>query len=406
MNAAAETPVKSMNGRSGKIDGEKSRAAKNLGAAASKAGAVGVMQVTDTLELGGAERVAVNLANLLPRDRFRSYLCASREEGPLASLVSSDVTKLSLGRTSRYDIGALRRMASFLKDERISILHAHASSLFLARMVSCFAPGVAVIWHDHFGRAHVEERPKWLYRAATRNIAGIISVSEGLAAWARNDLRVPADRVWYIPNLVDLGPATDEIPQLPGNPGHRIVCVANFRPQKDQMGLLEAMSLVIERAPEAHLILVGAAPTPEYRDTVLARIPALKLDRHVSYLGPQQRVAPILRGCDIGVLSSLSEGLPLSLLEYGAAGLASVATEVGQCGEVLDGGKTGILVPAGSPSRLSEALLRLLDSAQERAHYGERLHARVQENYGPGTIMRQVCRVYERAVPQVILRAA
>ncbi|MGP8253010.1 MAG: glycosyltransferase family 4 protein, partial [Terracidiphilus sp.] len=96
-----------------------------------------------------------------------------------------------------------------------------------------------------------------------------------------------------------------------------------------------------------------------YRDTVLARIPALKLDRHVSYLGPQQRVAPILRGCDIGVLSSLSEGLPLSLLEYGAAGLASVATEVGQCGEVLDGGKTGILVPAGSPSRLSEALLRL-----------------------------------------------
>jgi len=364
------------------------------------------MQLTDTLALGGAERVAVNLANLLPRDRYRSYLCSSRRDGPLADFLSSDVRRLSLGRTHRFDMGAVRRLASFIKDHHIAILHAHASSLFLARMVSCLAPDIAVIWHDHFGRAHDEERPRWLYRAATRNIAAIVSVSEGLASWARNDLRMPADRVSYIPNLVDLGKNTGEPPQLPGKPGHRIVCVANFRPQKDQLGLLDAMTLVLARDPQAHLLLVGAAPTPEYRDTVLARISKLKLENSVSHLGPQQNVAAILRGCDIGVLSSSSEGLPLSLLEYGAAGLASISTDVGQCGEVLDGGKAGILVPPSSPSQLSEALVKLLESEKERALYGGRLETRVLQNYGPGPIIRQLCGVYERAVPQVTLRAA
>jgi glycosyltransferase involved in cell wall biosynthesis len=364
------------------------------------------MQLTDTLALGGAERVAVNLANLLPRDRYRSYLCASRRDGPLTDFLAGDVHRLSLGRTHRFDMGAVRRLANFIKDQNIAILHAHASSLFLARMVSYFVPGVAVIWHDHFGRAHDEERPRWLYRAATRNIAAIISVSETLASWARNALGMPADRVSYIPNLVDLGDGGGEAPELPGRPGHRIVCVANFRPQKDQLGLLDAMTLVLARDPDAHLLLVGAAPTPEYRDAVLARISELKLGSSVSHLGPQQRIAAILRGCDIGVLSSSSEGLPLSLLEYGAAGLASVSTDVGQCGEVLDGGNAGILVPPGSPSRLSEALLQLLESEKERARYGSRLEARVQQNYGPGPIIRQICGVYERAVPQVTLRAA
>ena len=149
---------------------------------------------------------------------------------------------------------------------------------------------------------------------------------------------------------------------LPGRVGARIVCVANFRAQKDHLTLLQALALVVQQVSEAHLLLVGASSDQDYFDLVRKEISRLGLNQNVSLLGERQDVSAILLGADIGVLSSVSEGLPLALLEYGMARLATVATAVGQCPEVLDEGRAGILVPPGAPNQLGEALLSLLES--------------------------------------------
>ena len=93
---------------------------------------IGVMHVIDTLEAGGAERMAVNLVNALPRDQFQAYLCATRRAGPLAELVASDVATVFLHRRSRFDARALRRLAQFIRDRDIRLLHAHETSLFIS----------------------------------------------------------------------------------------------------------------------------------------------------------------------------------------------------------------------------------------------------------------------------------
>jgi len=103
----------------------------------------------------------------------------------------------------------------------------------------------------------------------------------------------------------------------------------------------------------------------------------------------------VLRGCDVGVLSSVSEGLPLALLEYGMAKLPVVATRVGQCAEVLDEGRAGLLVPPGSPAELAEALVKLLGDGSQRREMGEKLCSRVREHYGPDKVVSQICRVYD-----------
>ena len=95
------------------------------------------------------------------------------------------------------------------------------------------------------------------------------------------------------------------------------------------------------------------------------------------------------------VLSSRTEGLPVSLLEYGMAGLPVVATQVGECEEVLDRGGAGLLVPPQSPRDLAEALLSLLGSPERRALLGERFLHRVQELYSAGSIIERVCLVYK-----------
>ncbi len=97
-----------------------------------------VMHVTATLDPGGAERVAINLVNLLPRERYRAYLCTTRQDGSLADLVAEDVGQLRLKRRYRFDIGAVGRLISFIRVHNIQILHAHSESLFIARLVSFF----------------------------------------------------------------------------------------------------------------------------------------------------------------------------------------------------------------------------------------------------------------------------
>jgi glycosyltransferase involved in cell wall biosynthesis len=358
---------------------------------------VGVLHVVDALYIGGAERVAINLVNLLPRDRFVPYLCSTRAEGPLSSFVAPHVTRLCLERRGRLDPTALRQFCDFVADRDIRIVHAHASALFFARLASALSRRCSLIWHDHYGRSDFGDRPAWLYRLATRGVAGVIAVNQTLASWCSGQLHFPKERVWYIPNLVPSGEPTEDSDYLtlPGEPGKRLVCVANFRPQKDHPNLLRAMSLAVGQVPGAHLFLVGDSADPAYVAQIRSQISELKLDGAVTYMGPRNDVPAILSGCDIGVLGSASEGLPLALLEYGRAGLAAVATSVGQCPEVLDNGYAGVLVPPGSPEDLGRALVRMLRNGEERAQYAARFQNRVDDIYHPRRILRKVCDVYE-----------
>lgn len=357
---------------------------------------INVMHLTDTLDAGGRERVAVDLVNVLPRERYRTHLCTTRRDGPLADLVAEDVGRLRLTRTGRFDVGAIRQLIAYVRKHQVRILHAHETSLFVAAVASLFPPHPVVVWHDHFGGQEMGERPAWLYGLAARRVGGVITVNQALAEWSRRRLRVPIDRVWFIQNFVREANDDDgKRPELRGAPGKRIVCVANFRPQKDHLALLQAMTLVLRQEPAAHLLLVGARSDENYLDLVRREIARRELYRHVSLLGPRRDVAAILRACDIGVLSSASEGLPLALLEYGMAGLPAVVTRVGQCAEVLDEGRAGVLVPPAAPDQLAEELVSLLRAPERRASLGEQLRRRVREFYSPAPVVEKICRVYD-----------
>jgi len=343
---------------------------------------VNVLHLVDTLEPGGTERVAVNLVNHLSRERFRPFLATTRREGALAAEVLPDVGRLALNRSRTLDLGALRRLVRFVRENGISIVHAHSSSLFLAALL----PGARIVWHDHFGRLAEEDRPAWLWGPPARRAAAVVAVSEDLARWSRERLRVNAV---YLPNFIPEVPA-GAVPDLPGTPGSRVVCVANLRAQKDHLTLLRAFA----RIPDVHLLLAGAEVEPAYAARV--REEAASLGDRVTFLGTRPDVPDLLPGCDVGVLSSASEGFPLSLLEYGRAGLAAVATRVGQCPEVLEG--AGILVPPGDSGALADALLALLRDPARRTELGERLRRRVRERYSASAVMERLEAVYHRVL--------
>ena len=85
----------------------------------------------------------------------------------------------------------------------------------------------------------------------------------------------------------------------------------------------------------------------------------------------------------------------MTLLEYGLAGLPTVATQVGQCPEILDYGRAGILVPPGSPTQLAEAMVELLRSPDRREYLGKQLNHHVHEKFNQHHILEKFCHCYE-----------
>jgi glycosyltransferase involved in cell wall biosynthesis len=94
----------------------------------------------------------------------------------------------------------------------------------------------------------------------------------------------------------------------------------------------------------------------------------------------------------------MSEGLPMSLLEYGAAGLATVATQVGQCADVLDNGMAGFCVPPGSPKELAAALISLLRSDEQRKSFGQKFQERVEAKFSPKAVMGKLSAIYDKVL--------
>jgi glycosyltransferase involved in cell wall biosynthesis len=224
-----------------------------------------------------------------------------------------------------------------------------------------------------------------------------ITVNRELADWCKSQLHMAPGQINYIPNFVEEWERGTSSVKLPGSPGTRIVNLANIRREKDQLSLIRAMRLVVHDEPMAHLLIVGAINDEEYFALLRDEVRQLELVDHVSFLGMRSDVGSILDSCDIGVLSSVTEGLPLALLEYGAAGIPVVATRVGQCPEVLSEG-AGLLVSPGNTRHLANALLQLLRTKELRSSLGDLFQQRVRAVYSTEPIVKRICEVYSCAV--------
>lgn len=361
-----------------------------------RAGKIGVLHLVDSLAAGGTEHVAVKLVNNLPQDRYRAYLCASRQAGPLQKQIQPHVTFFDLRRKRLFDVFAIIRLLGFIRREHIDLIHAHSSSLFLAAILCLFIPRLRLIWHDHFGLQGITSRPVYLYFIFVKRANAVFCVTRELVSWSVHSLGLPKERVNYLTNFVEAQQSLNLSLDLPGKPGKRIVCVANVRAQKDHLTLFRALKKVIQIEPQSHLLLVGALTDAGLANQLQIESQRLGLEKNLTWLGPRQDISLILVQCGIGVLSSISEGFPVVLLEYGISGLAVVATRVGECAEILKEGEVGILVPASDPESLATALLRLLNSPVLRSQLGGRLNEWVKQNYSTEIIMNQVCQVYEQ----------
>ncbi len=220
---------------------------------------------------------------------------------------------------------------------------------------------------------------KWLEKWAAARADVVTVVSRSAANYYRN-LGV---KVVYVPNGIDLS----VIPEV-GERAHpkQIIYVGRLSREKGVDVLVRAMSMI----KDAQLILVGSGP----EEAKLRRI-ASRVGR-VRFMGalPRERALKLVKGSEIFVLPSRAEGLSTALLEAMACGVPVVATAVGGNTEIIEDGKTGILVRPDDPGELASAITRLLEDDDLRRRLSNRARELVRRQYDMKRIVRKYLRVY------------
>ena len=347
-----------------------------------------IIQIIDSLEPGGAERMAVHYANALAARIEFSGLVVTRKEGALDSQIDAKVSYLYLNKKKTVDFKALFVLRNYVRQHNVTIVHAHSTSFFLAFLLKVTMPSLKLIWHDHYGNSDfLSKRPLGILRIILPFFNGIIAVNQKLKNWA--EVRLKSSNVIYLPNFPSEENTVSEHTILKGIEGKRIVCIANLREQKDHFTLLRVAEKLKVHDADWTFHLIGKDFGDDYSNKIKALIIEFDLEKNVFLYGSKLDIKNILDQSTLAVLNSKSEGLPVALLEYGWHKKPIVVTNVGEIATLVEDGKNGFVIPALQVDLFYTALITLVENDALKADFGQALYASVVEKNSKHVVVNQ-----------------
>ena len=364
-----------------------------------------VFFVLDSLNIGGTETQAVELARRLDPERYEVTLACLQARGPLLDKLTGSTVRLMEfhpkgGMNSPGGIYQLLRLAAFLRRGKFDVLHAHDLWANLLGVPAGWLARVPVIISSQRDLSHLDfyktSRKRWLrkiQKMSSAVLANAGSIRDDLVA--REGLAATKVRVIY--NGVDMERFTqvacDRERIFPGmGDGEVIVLVGNMHTDvKGHPLLIEAAQAVVREFPKTRFIFAGDGALRKELENKAA---TLGLQKNVVFLGRRNDIPEILACSDIGVLPSKAEGLPNAVLEYLAMGLPTVASNVGGNAEIIQDGVNGLLFPSGDGKGLAQALLRLLQEPELAHRLGRAGQEHVRKNFSFERMIEEVDKMY------------
>jgi glycosyltransferase involved in cell wall biosynthesis len=350
---------------------------------------------------GGAENVVLRLARAL-RDRGDEPIVATLQPGWMTERAEAlGVPVWIAPQRPGVDLLWVFRFARALRRSRVDVLHSHEFAMNTFGGAAALLARIPAVSTIH-GRNWVTGHPRrgLAYRVLRRAGIPIVPVSEDLAGFLADGLGVPRARLEVIHNGIPLPPEppAGERAQVRADARVRlgvprdlalVVAVGNLYPVKDHATLLRALALL----PGARVAIAGRGDQEE----PLRRLAAeLALADRVHLLGLRDDVETVFAAGDVFVQPSLSEGLPLAVLEAMAHGLPVVASRVGGIPEAVVDGESGFLVPSGDPRALAAALARVLDAGDRGAALGAAARARAVAEFSVERMAERYRELYLR----------
>ncbi len=356
-----------------------------------------VCYLIDRLIRGGTELHLLRLIRSLDRAKVQPFLCLlDGEDDESQALEPDDCPVLRLGVKSLHSPSTFVRavrFARFLRRERIDIVEVYfPDSTYFGALTAKLA-GVPHVIGTRRNLGHwMRPIDRFVGRFFRRLISVTVANCEVCRRAVIEQERAAPDSVVVLQNGLDIERFAD-IPPLDATVNGRpryVGMVANLRPVKGPDVFLRAAATVIRSHPNTIFRIAGTGDIESARQ--LAE--QLGIADRVEFLGRVEDIPAFLADIDVAVLTSRSEGLSNSLLEYMAAGRPIVATAVGGNVELIEDGVTGLLVPAGDPEALAEGIDRLLQTSTLAVALGVAARMKACAEYSSEAMMRQYERFY------------
>jgi glycosyltransferase involved in cell wall biosynthesis len=343
-----------------------------------------IVQFVNNLDMGGLERLVVDLARCQLAEGHQPIIYCLTNPGRLAAEASAmGISVRSFEKSSGPQLRTVWQIVKELRRDRPDVLHTHNHLVHHYGVVAGRLAGVPVIVNTRHraeyrfvnepsgSQVTTESRDRksdWIFWATLPWVSSVVLISEATRQFFIQHRGVPEAKTSVILNGAHLERFIDT-PAHPGSglPSVRFGIAARMVPEKDHFTLLRAFEIVAAELPGAELQIAGDGPL---RDRIIERTKELNLAGRVTFLGALPHTAQFLSNLDVFVLSSLNEGLPLALLEAMAAGLPVVATRAGGVEEAAQDGHNAYLVAPGDHEELAQAMIRMVRTA-DLARMGE-----------------------------------
>ena len=364
-----------------------------------------VVYLAHAFMVGGAEEMVLNLVQRLP-SRFEPRVCCIHQAGPIGEEIRKtgvpfDVLALNPGWRRPFDVGRIR---AYLLATQPDIVHTFLLTASLYGRLAAILARVPVVIGTEVNvyerkRPHHAIAERLLMAGTARVVASAGSVRDFYIKQVHAD---PA-KVDVVYNAVDFAQAQAKTSRAAmrdalGVPADVPVAgvIARLTEQKGHRFLFDALASRPELS-NVHLLVIGGG---ERGGVLEQRARELGLSGRVHFLGPRRDLGDLLAAMDVFVMPSLWEGLPLSMVLAMGAGVPVVATAVAGIPEVVDEGRTGLLVAPGDSVALGAALARLFGDGTLRAKLGRDGQASVLPRFGVDKYVESIVALYDRLLAE------
>jgi glycosyltransferase involved in cell wall biosynthesis len=369
---------------------------------------INVLSVIDTLGPGGAETVFLNTCSALDAAGFRNTAVIAGEGWLANELRARGIEPHIVPSRGSLNHAYLRELMRIARATRADVMAAHlyGPAIYCSLAGILLRTPVVSVLH---GQSDIGDggRLAWLKKLSVRlGTTRMVFVSRRLQDALREELNLDERRCLVIANGIDpaafAADGTRPLREELGLAPDRILvgAVGNLRTPKAYDVMLRAARLLKDRSP-AFVFAIAGHGTGELQARLLALRKELDLERDVVFLGLRADVSAILRSLDVYALSSDTEGFSIACIEAMAAGAPVVSTRSGGPEEIIEDGRSGLLVPTRDPQALADAIERVATDAHLAAELRRNALARVSEKFS----LTQMVRSYERVFAECAQRS-
>lgn len=360
-----------------------------------------LLQVTHDLNIGGLQKLVVDIATNIDRSIFDVAVCCLRETGPFAKqLLDNDIPIYEInqivdGKTnylSFYDVYKI------LRKEKIDIIHTHNTNPFIDGGLAAILARTPVRIHTDHAREYPDKKR---YMLAERILSVFYDQIVAVSEQTRDNLieyeKIAPSRIVTIQNGVSYDKSVIHKRSNKKLADKFIIgSIGRLCKAKGYEYLIEAMSLLKQHAEDFELQIVGDG---ELMESLNTQIKSLQLEGIVKLVGEQSDVTRYYEAFDIFTISSISEGLPLVLLEAMAYGVPIIATDVGGIAGVVRDGYSAAIIQPHSAEALAERIYSLMNDKSERDRFMNNAMAVFNENYEIDRMVDKYVELFTKNLP-------